>query len=54
MVDVPGDVDDGRAQVETRREECHLSGGVDELKLEVGNAECGDDTTTRTLRIVEG
>ena len=40
MVDVPSDVDDGGAHVETRREECHLGGGVDQLKLEVGNAEC--------------
>lgn len=52
MEDVPRDVDDGRAHVETRREECHLRGGIDQLELEIGNAECGDDTSARTLRIV--
>ena len=45
LEDVPGDVDEGVAIADTVGEECHLSGWIDKLMLEIGRAHGGDDTS---------
>ena len=47
FVDMPGDVEERRALTETHREQSDLRGRIQQLELQVRNAQRGDHTATK-------
>ena len=49
FVDIPSDVQERRALPDTHGEESHLCGGIQQLKLQIGDAQIGDHTAANEI-----